>query len=366
MAGARSLARCATCSSSRSLSGVPSARRRSSVMFDMAVASPSHANFLPNVRAAKPPPGTGRAAVRSPRAPAGEEGMAPRRAGSDAVAIDFEIPPLVTNHEGRMRGVGVELEFAGLAAADAAQALTAAFGGRLIEENPHAYAIEGSELGDLAVRLDLRYVHASRDDDSLLGRLEAKLTEWFGTAASLIVPCELITAPVRLDRLADLERAIEGLRRGGAARTQDRALHAFGLHFNPEAPRLNAETIVSVLKAFVLLDAWLRREVAPDPTRDFLGFADPFPADYVRRLAAPDYWPALDAFVDDYLDANPTRNRDLDLLPLLRFLDDARVTARLPDAKIGKRPAFHYRLPDARVSDPGWRMAPGLDRGGAL
>ena len=288
--------------------------------------------------------------------------MAPRRAGSDAVAIDFELPPLVTNHEGRMRGVGVELEFAGLTAAEAAAALREAFGGRLVEEDPHAYVIAGSELGDLAVRLDLRYAHPDRADDGLLGRVEAKLTAWLGTAASLIVPCELITAPVRLDRLADLERAIEVLRRAGAAGTQDGALYAFGLHFNPEAPRLDAETILSVLKAFVLLDAWLRREVAPDPTRDFLGFADPFPADYVYRLASPDYWPALDRLIDDYLDANPTRNRDLDLLPLLRFLDDARVAARLPDAKIGRRPAFHYRLPDARVSDPGWRMAPDWNR----
>ncbi|HEX8527051.1 amidoligase family protein, partial [Allosphingosinicella sp.] len=30
--------------------------------------------------------------------------------------------------------------------------------------------------------------------------------------------------------------------------------------------------------------------------------------------------------------------------------------------KIGKRPTFHYRMPDARVSDPGWSIAPDWNR----
>src|SRR3712207_8061537 len=47
----------------------------------------------------------------------------------------------------------------------------------------------------------------------------------------------------------------------------------------------------SILKAFVLLNPWLRRQVAPDATRHLLGFADPFPPDYVRRIVAPDYRP---------------------------------------------------------------------------
>jgi hypothetical protein len=112
----------------------------------------------------------------------------------------------------------------------------------------------------------------------------------------------------------------------------------------------------------VLLDAWLRRQAAPDPTREMLGFADPFPPDYVRRLVAPDYRPDIARFIDDYLAANPTRNRDLDMLPLLLHLDEDRVRAALPNEKIRGRPTFHYRLPDARVSDPGWSIAPDWNR----
>jgi hypothetical protein len=77
---------------------------------------------------------------------------------------------------------------------------------------------------------------------------------------------------------------------------------------------------------------------------------------------APGYWPGVPGFLDDYLAFNPTRNRDLDMLPLLLHLDEARVRAALPNEKINSRPAFHYRLPDARVSDPGWSVAPDWNR----
>src|SRR5919202_6822824 len=189
MAGARSRARSSTCSSSRALKGVPSWRRRCSVRFGTAMTDPFCK--VPAQRPSRETASRNRPRGRPFKPCASRRGSMARPAGSDAVAIEFDMPPLATNHEGRMRGVGVELEFAGLTAAAAAEALRAAFGGRLVEEDPHAYAIEGSELGDLAVRLDLRYVHAGRSDDSLLGRVEAKLTEWLGPAPHLVVPREL-------------------------------------------------------------------------------------------------------------------------------------------------------------------------------
>jgi hypothetical protein len=50
------------------------------------------------------------------------------------------------------------------------------------------------------------------------------------------------------------------------------------------------------------------------------------------------------------------------VLPLLLYLDEDRVRAMLPNEKINKRPTFHYRLPDARISDPGWSIAPDWNR----
>ena len=38
------------------------------------------------------------------------------------------------------------------------------------------------------------------------------------------------------------------------------------------------------------------------------------------------------------------------------------VEGSIPNEKINGRPTFHYRLPDARVSDPGWSIAPDWNR----
>jgi hypothetical protein len=284
------------------------------------------------------------------------------QAPSGLNVIGFDRPPILTNAEGRMRTVGVEIEFAGLTAEAAAKALASSFGGGVNQKDPHAFVVKRSTLGDIAVELDLRYVHPERPNTTFMHNVGAKLASWFGSAVRHIVPCELVTAPVPIDRLQDVDSALAVLRRAGAKGTQDGALYAFGLHFNPEVPRLDADTIASMLKAFVLLNAWLRRQVAPDTTRHLLGFADPFPQDYVRRIAAPDYTPDIPMLIDDYLLANPTRNRDLDLLPLLVYLDEDRVRAKLPNEKINKRPTAHYRLPDSRISDPGWSIAPDWNR----
>lgn len=275
---------------------------------------------------------------------------------------DFHRLPWGTQGDGRPRSVGVELEFIGPTPETAARALAAAFGGTVREVDPHSFAVDDSRLGHMGVELDTRYAHPDKTDPALLGGFGPTLASWIGAAASYFLPCEIVTAPIPVERLHEVDAVVDVLRGLGAKGTQDGALYAFGLHFNIEAPSLEAPTIASVLKAFVLLNGWLRRQVAPDATRSFLGFADPFPEAFVRRLAVAGYRPTAAELIDDYLAANPTRNRDLDLLPLLMFLDEARVRATLPNEKINVRPAFHYRLPDSRVSDPGWSIAPDWNR----
>ncbi|HYF53229.1 MAG TPA: amidoligase family protein [Salinarimonas sp.] len=275
---------------------------------------------------------------------------------------DFDLPPILATEDGSARAVGIEVEFAGLSAEGAAAVVQEALGGTIEQDDPHAFRVRGTAIGDLSVEIDSRLVHPTKTRHNLIAEVGSRLASLFGAATSHVIPCELVTGPLPMTQVHRFDDAVDALRRAGARGTQDGAFYAFGLHFNPQAPGSDVAAILPILKAFVLLNAWLRRQVAPDATRSLMGFADPFPAPYVRRIAEPAYAPDLAAFIDDYLAANPTRNRDLDLLPLLTHLDEARVRAVLPDEKIGARPTFHYRLPDARVSDPGWSIAPDWNR----
>ena len=275
--------------------------------------------------------------------------------GADA----FDDPPVRENAAGRLRTVGVEVEFGALSARQGATALTEALGGFVVEEDAHALIVRGSALGDLMVEIDTRYAHPQRHPGTRWGRLGGAGAARLGSAVRAIVPRELVTGPVSLDRLALVQRAVEALHLAGAQETWP---IAFGLHFNPEPPRLDAETIAAILKAFMLLNDWLRRESRPRRLSHRLGFGRNFPSAYMRRVIAADYWPSLDNLMDDYLAANPTRNRDLDLLPLFLHFDARRVRARVPEEKIGSRAALHYRLPTARVSQPGWSIAPDWNR----
>ena len=205
----------------------------------------------------------------------------------------------------------------------------------------------------------MRHAHPQRHHGTRWGRLSRDAAAWLGTAAQWVVPRELVTGPMPIERLALVDQVVEVLRRAGA---REVGPVAFGLHFNPEPPRLDAATIAAILKAFVLLNDWLRRESRPRRLSHFLGFGRDFPPAYVRRVLAVDYWPDVAVLMGDYLEANPTKERDLDLLPLFLHLDERRVRARVPEAKIGKRPVLHYRLPTARVGQPGWSIAPDWNR----
>lgn len=277
----------------------------------------------------------------------------------------FETPPETRTAEGRPRRVGIEVEFMRLGAGKAARALAAGLGGRVVGEDAHAFRVLGTAFGDLTVELDLRHAHPQRHREVLPVRLGRGGAALLGYALGPAVPCELITEPLPLDRLPEIGRIVEALRRAGAGEARLPLLGTPGLHFNVDAPRLDARTLAAFLRAFVLLDPWLRRAGAgrPEP-RPALPPAHPpcYPEDYVRRILAPGYEPGLRRFADDYLAANPTRDRGLDLLPILLLLDEARVRAKLPREKIGARPAFHYRLPQAHIAEEGWTLAPDWNR----
>lgn len=269
----------------------------------------------------------------------------------------FRFPPVTVGVDGVPRHVGVELEFGSITAREAASALQGIFGGRSYGEDDQDVRVSGSEIGDFTVKLDTRYAHPADPRDGWMGRLRVLSAKYVGKAARYVVPSEFVTAPLPMHDLPKLERAVDALRKAGASGTFERSLFAFAVHLNPEVPKRDVETVVAIMKAFVGLDDWLRESFQPKRLRRALGFASPYPEAYRRRLMDPAYWPDVDTLIDAYIDANPTRNRDLDMLPLLLNLDEERVRRRLPKEKIGNRPAFHYRLPGARLGDPDWCIA---------
>lgn len=269
-------------------------------------------------------------------------------------------PPRPLTAEGRPRRVGVEIEFAGPTCAEVAGLVAGLFGGRVVEREAYSYEVRDSRLGDFEIELDWSHAHPGKpkpsdpEQDSLADQVERGLREALGAVGELVMPAEITTAPLQLEALVDIDRLVEALRARGATGTGGSPLYAFGLQLNPELAARDAGYLADTLKAFLLLEDWLRRDSGIDASRRLTPFVSHFPADYVRRVVDPDYRPDLAGLIDDYLEANPTRNRDLDLLPAFAELDGERVRARVDDSLVKARPAFHYRLPDSRVGRPGW------------
>jgi hypothetical protein len=165
-----------------------------------------------------------------------------------------------------------------------------------------------------------------------------------------------VSPPLPMERLGEVNALIDRLREAGARGTGDELAYAFGMQLNPELPETDVDTIRRYLQAFLCLEDWLRERAQVDITRRLTFFADPFPRAYARQIVAADYSPNLDRFIDDYLDANPTRNRALDLLPLFLHLDPDRVRARVEDERVKPRPTLHYRLPNSEIDRPDWDL----------
>jgi hypothetical protein len=263
--------------------------------------------------------------------------------------------------DGGLRRVGVEVEFLGPSACIAAEALADDLGGTCKAEDPHAFKVSGTPLGDLLIETDLRHVHPDRHPELGL-RLDRRVAAWLGTVASPFVPRELITAPIPIARLSEMDAVVASLRAAGARGRGAVLWDSLGLHFNIDPPCLDAATLTAFLKAFLLVGDRLRQEIARGSFRRTLVLPPDYPQAYKRRVLDPNYWPDLTRLTTDYLAANPTRKRALDLLPLLTHFDEERVRSVLPHEKIGSRPVFHYRLPHAYLSDPTWSIMPDWER----
>ena len=268
------------------------------------------------------------------------------------------MPPHTKTADGNARRIGVELEMIGLDVVEVSRIVARHTDGEQQETSRYEYSIHGDEAGDWAVEFDFEYLkqkgREETNEDEPLALLEETTEHVLRAGAETIVPVEVVSPPLPMPRLADVQSLIARLRSAGAKGTGAGISYAFGMQFNPELPALDAGTILAYLKAFLCLYDWLKAHSAPDLTRQLTRFMAPFPDGYVRKVVDPDYWPERNTLIDDYLADNPTRNRALDMLPLFLHLDKKRVRQTVDDPRVKPRPTLHYRLPNSEIDREDW------------
>jgi hypothetical protein len=288
----------------------------------------------------------------------------------DTVDMDeaerFATPPRSTNPDGEPRRVGVELEMAGLRPERVAELVVDAIGGQIEVDNAFVTRVCGTELGDFGIELDADLLK-SRQYQKLLAEFGIDIGEGdereqietlLSRVAGLVVPLELVGPPVPWTELPKLDRLRDKLHRAGARGTHSSPLYAFGMQLNIEAAALDADYLLSVIRAFLLSYDELIEAERVDLSRRISPYVQPFPEAYVVHVLRADYAPDAAGLIDDYLRLTPTRNRPLDMLPLFAHLDEERVMSAPVETNLVKpRPAFHYRLPNCLIDEPDWSLA---------
>jgi len=266
-------------------------------------------------------------------------------------ATGMPFPPLpdVDGRAGGARRVGVEIEFGGLDDSRAAEVVRGCLGGRAKPLAAGEWHIDGTAIGAVQLYLDT----ALRPDST------SRTAERAVDLARSVVPLEIVTEPLAQTDLPRVERLLSALEEAGAHGSTDRLAYGFGLHLNVALadPEGGADLPRGAL-AFALLEPWLRARDPLDISRRVLPFTSPFPpafaddlARHGRALTLPGLFDALDRHVSN-------RNHGLDLLPAYAHLAPGRFGRRTGrDGAVAARPAYHYRMPEARIGTPGWSLS---------
>lgn len=256
--------------------------------------------------------------------------------------------PRPLTETGSPRKVGVEVEFSGLPEDRVAAILCDVLGGAPVQVSKGRWEARGTSIGDFEVYLDSRPLN--KLDDNVL-------TRQLRDVARSVVPVEIVSDPIAVDRIALLDGALEALADAGATGTSGGMLLGFGVHFNPEAVSLAFDDIAPVLTAYALIEDHIRRVADIDISRRMLPWVDPYPRALIDRLAARRPPADMTSLIDTYLEITPSRNHGLDMLCLFAMIDKDRVARAMDMEQIGIRPTFHWRLPDCRIDEPDWSLA---------
>lgn len=270
------------------------------------------------------------------------------------------LPDRTTTFDGAQRRAGIEIELAGISPYTMSRLIQDLYGGDLQEKTRFEFEIIDTELGDFIVELDSDYLKTLAEEEAEkqgnLSQLESIKADLLTKVSELLVPWEIVTAPIALKDIVKLTPLIEKLRKEGALGTRYALHYAFGVHLNPELPDLDSRTIVNYLRAYFCLYDWIVAHEKVDLMRKLTPYIKHFDKDYIRKIIDWNYHPDRSQLIDDYLLHNPTRNRSMDMLPLFAHLDAERVRNVIDDPRIKSRPTFHYRLPNCDIDNPEWNL----------
>lgn len=274
-------------------------------------------------------------------------------------------PPHLKNNSGKERTVGYEFEFTGIEIIEVASLIKELFGGQVKKISTYEIEVFETEFGTFKLELDaqllrekkyeqyLQVVGIKVDDIEDIDSKEKKLMEM----ASTIVPYEIVTPPIPISKMDALNRLIEKLREKKVKGTGSSFLYAFGMHINPEVAKEDVESILNHMRAYVLLDPWIRDEAEINMSRRITPFIDPYSEEYVKFILDSNYRPDLKRLIKDYFEYDNSRNRALDLLPLFMHLDEETTSAMIEEELTSARPTYHYRLPDCSFEKKEWSPA---------
>lgn len=272
--------------------------------------------------------------------------------------VAFRMPAMINRDDGQIRRVGFELEFTGLNVDEALAVMQRVLNAEVKQVSAAERTLKTAS-GNYNLELDWALLKRTAAQAQQAADSDNPEPDWVGMvsqAAALVVPVEVVCPPLPLDELDELDRLVEALRKSGAKGTSDSLVAALGVHINAELPALDAQTITAYLVAYSLLQWWLVESHEVNIARKISPYVDLYPEAFIRELLEESS-PDIDWLFEHYLKHNATRNRALDLLPLLSHLDADRVMTAVPDDRIKSRPTFHYRLPNCDIENPAWFLA---------
>lgn len=267
-------------------------------------------------------------------------------------------PPVSTCTDGATRRVGVEIELTDLTIPEISEIVCQCFGGEIHVTNEYLVEVKTKD-GVFRIEADLQLLQKA--GESLIatpndGILHAA-TKTLAKFAETFAPFEVVAPPLPFTDLPRLDELVKRLYEKGAQGTRSSALSVLGLQLNPEIPIHDPKWLFDHIRAYSLLDPWLRERRGIDVTRRITSFVDPYPTAFREWLAHSSAPASMEELCTRYLEFNPTRNRSLDMLPYFKNQCRDIVEATLDDERIQARPTFHYRLPDSQIANADWSVS---------